>query len=93
MKVAPRLVVVQPSDGFSHVKRAAHRTLWVVLVRHRRAEHRDDGIVDELLHGSAEALKLVPRALVVNAEERTHVLLVACRGARRRSDEVDRRRR
>ena len=39
-------------------ERSAYGTLGIVLVRDRRSEDRHDGVADELLDGSAEALEL-----------------------------------
>ena len=55
-------------------QRGAHGSLRVVLVRDRGAEHRHDGVADELLDGAAEALELGAHARVVGLEQPPHVL-------------------
>ncbi len=53
------------------------------------AEHRDDGITDELLDRSAEGLELVARAFVVDAQQCADILGIARLRSRGRTDEVD----
>ncbi len=67
VKIPVGLVLVQASDRVTHRECRAHCALRIVLVSHRCPEHGDDRIADELLHGSTEALELVPGALVVDA--------------------------
>ena len=40
-----------------HLRRSAHRTERIVLVRDRDAEHGHHGVADELLHRAAVALE------------------------------------
>jgi hypothetical protein len=69
-------------------ERRPHRPLRVVLVRHRSAEEGDDGIADELLHGSAEALELLADARVIVREKRPHVFGVEPFRTGRRADKI-----
>ena len=62
------------------------RPLRVVLVCGRGAEHRHDGVADELVQGAAEPLDLGPQAQVVGAQHRADVLGV---GAVRAGGEPD----
>ena len=62
--------------------------LGVVLVRHRRAEHRHHRIADELLDRAAVTLDLLAQAGVVGADPRPHVLRVGGVGRSREADEV-----
>jgi hypothetical protein len=75
-------------DPVTDRERRAHRALWVVLVRDRRAEHRHDRIADELLHCAAALLELRPQALVVRTQDRFDVFWVERLGARGEADEV-----
>jgi hypothetical protein len=72
--VQPFIRRVQVRDRPSHRKRGAHGALGVVLVRGRRAEQRDHGVADELLHRAAEVLQFRADAGVVRREPRPDVL-------------------
>ena len=67
----------------------AHRTLGVVLVCDGRAEDGHDGVADELLDGSAEALDVGLHALVVRPQCRADVLRVGAVGTIGEADQVD----
>jgi hypothetical protein len=75
-------------ERFADRERRADRPLGVVLVRDGRAEERHHGVADELLHGAAEALELVPDTLVVGREERPDVLGIGALGASGRPYEI-----
>src|SRR5437763_9853289 len=59
-KLEVRLLLAHP---VADRERRAHRAFRIVLVGHRRAEERDDGVADELLAGAAEALEPQAQAL------------------------------
>ena len=69
-------------------ERRSHRTLGIVLVRDRRAEHGHDRVADELLDGASEALELRAHLRVVRLEQAAHVLRVHALGACGEADEV-----
>ena len=52
------------------------------------AEERNDGVADELLHGTAEVLELSPQPLPVRPQERTDILGIHRFGTRREADEI-----
>jgi hypothetical protein len=52
-----------------HLQARPHRPQRVVLVHHRRAEHRHDGVADELLDDPAVALDDRPHLFRVLAQE------------------------
>ena len=83
------VALVQRRDRVARCERGADGPLGVVLVRRRRAEHRDDGVADELLDGAAVPLELAPERLVVAAQQRTDILGVEALGARGGADEID----
>ena len=56
-----RLGCVQLLDRLQHAEAGPHGPLRVVLVRHRRAEHRHHRVSDELLDRAAEPLELLPQ--------------------------------
>jgi hypothetical protein len=89
MEVERVVALVERRDRVARRERGTDGPLRVVLVRRRRAEHRDDGVADELLDGAAVALELPTERLVVAAQQRPDVLRVEALGARGRADEVD----
>ena len=68
--------VVRPARarGLLDRERRPNGTLGVVLMGCRRAEDAHDGIADELLDGSAEALELSSRQAVVDGERPAEIL-------------------
>jgi hypothetical protein len=66
-----------------------NRTLRVVLVRDRSAEHGHHRVADELLHRSTEPDELFAHPLVVGLQRRAHVFRVSGIGARGERDQVD----
>ena len=84
----PDLELALLGERVADRERRAHRALGVVLVRDRRAEHRHDGVADELLDRAAEALELRADARVVRLEQPPHVLGVHRLRPRREADEV-----
>ena len=68
MEIAIGLVLVQTGDGVAYRECGSNRAFRIVLVCDGCAEHGDDGVTDELLHGPAEALELVAGALVVDTQ-------------------------
>ena len=48
------MLAIQLLDGLQDPQPRTDRPLSVVAVRDRRAEHRHDGVPDELLHHPAE---------------------------------------
>ena len=81
-----RVGLVQLLDRLQDAQPRPDRALSVVLVRHRRAEHRHHRIADELLHRPAVPLDLLPQPGVVRTEPRPHVLGIR---AIRRGGEAD----
>ncbi len=88
VQVQPRIGRIALRDRFSDRKRRPHATLRVVLVRRRRAEERDHGIADELLHRSPEALQLRAQTRVVRSEELPHVLRIELPRPPREVDQI-----
>jgi hypothetical protein len=72
------------ADGYGR----AHGALWVVLVGHRCAEDRHDGIADELLDRAPVGLEIGSQLIVVRGQERLDVLRIERVGARGEPDEV-----
>lgn len=83
------LLLTQVVDGVEDTEGGAHRTLGIVLVRHRRSEDRHHRVADELLYGAAEALDLLFHARVVGTKRCTDILGIGLVGARGEADEVD----
>jgi hypothetical protein len=69
-------------------ERGADRPLRIVLVRDGRTEESHDGISDELLHRTAEALELGANVRVVGREKAPNVLRVQLLGGRGEVDEI-----
>ena len=65
---------VQLGNRIQHAQRAPHRPLRVVLVHRRDAEHRHDGVTDELVQGAADALDLTTQPGVERAKHGPYVL-------------------
>ena len=65
---------VQLGNRIQHAQRAPHRPLRVVLVNRRDAEHRHDGVTDELVQGAADALDLTTQPGVERAKHGPYVL-------------------
>ena len=85
----PRQVVgVQFLDRLQNPQPGAHRTLRVVLVRHRRTEHRHYRIADELLDRPPEALDRLTQTSVVGPDASADVLGVGSVGSGGETDEV-----
>ncbi len=79
----------QLRDGVENAKARPHRALGVVLVCDRCPEDGHDGVTDELLHRSAEALDVGLDPLVVRTERCADVLGVGTVRAIREPDEID----
>ena len=77
------LQLVLLGDPVPDPQRRTHGSLRIVLTGDRRAEERDDGVADELLHRAAPALELVAQPLVVRAQDLLDVLRVELLGSRR----------
>jgi hypothetical protein len=84
------LSAVLLGEPVSNGERRADGSLSVVLVRHRSAEERRDGLADELLDPAAQTLELGANAAVVGSEERADVLRVELLSGRREIDELGR---
>ncbi len=82
------VVVVQVVDRLEEAECGANRALGVVLVRDRRAEDRHHRVPDELLHGAAVPLDLLPQARVVRPDPRADILRVGGIRGRREADQV-----
>src|SRR4029453_11027744 len=80
--------LVQLGDGVEHAKRTAHRSLRVILVHVRYAEHGHDAVADELVHRPAQPFDLPAEPRVVRAQEGPHVLRVGLVGAGGEADQV-----
>jgi hypothetical protein len=85
---AVRQPVVHLGHGALHPEPRAHRTLGVVLVRHRRAEDRHHVVADVLVDGAAVALHLLAEAHEGAVHERLHRLRVHPLGERGVAREV-----
>ena len=83
-----RILIVQLPDRLQDPEPGTDGTLRVVLVRHWGAEDRHDRVSDELLHGAAVTLDLLPQAGVVGADAGTDVLGVSRFRGGREADEV-----
>jgi hypothetical protein len=83
-----RVGLVQLVDGVQHAEGGVQRPLRVVLMCGRGAEHRHDGVADELVQGAAEPLDLGPQAQVVGTQHRADVLGVGVVGAGGEPDQV-----
>ncbi len=81
-------LVAQPRHRRHQVERRAHRTLGVVLRRHRRPPHGHHSVTDELLHRAAVQLDQTPTGVEVPRQQLTCFLGVAALGERRVADEV-----
>ncbi len=84
----PRIRLVQLLDRLEHRQARPDGPLRVVLVCDGSAEHRHDGIADELLDRAAISLYALARARVVRGEARLNLLRVGRLGRRREPDEV-----
>ena len=62
LQIKPRLPVVQVGDRVADGECGTHAALRVVAVRHWCAEHRHDGVADELLHDAAMRLNYLLQA-------------------------------
>ena len=74
VQVEAGLLLVQPVDRGADRERRADRPLGIVLVGHRRAEERHDGVADELLDRPAVVLELVAQERVVRRQGAADVL-------------------
>ena len=83
-----RTVLVQLADRLQDPQASPHRSLGVVLVRHRRPEHRHHRIPDELLHRPTVPLQHPPHLLVVRPQPRPHVLGIRLLRRSREADQV-----
>ncbi len=83
-----RVVLVQLLDRLEDAQRGPDRTLGVVLVRNRSAEHGHDRVADELLDRAAVALDLLSQALVVRTDAGADVLGVGGLGGGGEADQV-----
>jgi hypothetical protein len=83
-----RVVGVQFLDRLQNSQPGPYRALRIVLVRHRRTEHRHDSVADELLDGPLEALDLLPQTSVVGPDASADVLRVGSVGSGGEADEV-----
>ncbi len=84
----PDLELTLRRERVSDRKGRPNRSLGVVLVRDRRAEHGHDRVADVLLHGASEALELRAHAGVVRLQQPADVLWVHALRAGREADEV-----
>ena len=69
-------------------QRCTNSTLRIVVVCRRSAEESHHRVSDELLDRAAVALQLRAHALVVRAEDRSHVLRIELLGLRSEADQV-----
>ena len=65
-----------------------YRPLGVVLVHHRRSEHREHAVTHQFLDATAVALHLLTDRLVIGAEPPTHVLGIGPVARRGEPDQV-----
>ena len=89
VKVEPLVLAIQLGNRALHSERCTNGSLWIVLVRFRRAEQRQHRVAAELLEGSPMALELGPHPRVVGRDQGLDVLGVELFRARRRAHEVD----
>jgi hypothetical protein len=71
-----------------HVQRRAHRPLRIVLVSHRRAEHRHDGVAHELLDEAVIARDRLGQRVEERRLEGAHYLGVEPLGERGEAGQV-----
>jgi len=83
------LVVIHLIDRGEDAQPGSNRSLGIVLVSHRRAEHGHDRVADEFLDRALVALDLAFEPRVVGAEQCAHVLGVGSVEAAGESDEID----
>ena len=88
LELEGRIALVELGDCRADRESGPNGALGIVLVRHRSAEERHDGIADELLNRAAVTLELVAEARVVRREQRANVLGIELLGARGKADEV-----
>ena len=89
LQIEPLVGLVHRRDRVSDGERRTDRSLRVVAVGDRRAEHPDDRVSDELLDHAAEGLDLAADRIVVRPQSRLDVLRVAPLRERREPDHVD----
>ena len=88
LKVELRAALVQLSNRLEDPQPRPHRALRVVLVRHRRTEHRHHRVADELLDGPAVALEFASDSLVVGADAGANILRVGLLRGLGETDEI-----
>ena len=88
VQVEAGLLLVQPVDRSPDRERRADRALGIVLVGHRRAEERHDGVADELLDRPPVVLELVAQERVVRRQGAADVLDVHALAPAREPDEI-----
>jgi len=71
-----------------HGERRPDRSVGIVSVGDRSAEHRHDGIADELLDRAAEPFDLGSGAFVVLREHAAHVFGIELLGLRSEPDQI-----
>ena len=72
----------------AHVPGGVERSVRVVAVGHRQAEHGHDRVADELLHRAARALDLGPHTAQVGVDHLLQTLSVEALSEGRRADQV-----
>ena len=80
--------LVQLRDRLQDPQPRPHRPLRIILMRHRRPEHRHHRIPDELLHRPPVPLDLLTQTGVVRAQASPHILRIRLLRRRRKADQV-----
>jgi len=83
-----RIAPIQLVDRSTHREGCSDRTLRIVAVSHRRAEHRHHRIADELLDDAAKCLDLRTHPCEVRSQDRPDILRIEALCARRETDEI-----
>ena len=89
LQIEPLVGLVHRRDRVSDGEGRSDRSLRVVAVGDRSAEHADDRVADELLDHAAEGLDLAADGIVVRPQSRLDVLRVLALRQRREPDHVD----
>ena len=82
------MLAIELVDPLEHAQARADRAFRVVSVRDGRAEHRHDGVADELLEHTAVLLDPPLRARVVELQGVAYVLGISLVGPRGEADEI-----
>ena len=85
---SPGRSLVEQIHALEHPKSAPDRSLRVVLMSDRSAEHRHHAVADELVECPAEVTDVLLQSRVVGAQDRLHILGIGLIEAGGESDEI-----